>query len=198
MNPYADPAAWKFTQAFYEKYYSDSGRRTLIIGINPGRFGGGITGVPFTDPLRLQEICGISNDLPKKQELSSNFIYQMIAATGGPEAFYRRYLFSAVSPVGFTMGGKNLNYYDHPGLKTEEWAAFMVDCLNSQLQMGANRTVAYVLGQGENLKFLSRLNERHQFFERLEVLPHPRWIMQYRLKRLGEFIEVYKNQLSDL
>ena len=195
MNPYADADAWKLTAAFYRKYYPDSGTRTLIIGINPGRFGGGITGIPFTDPLRLAETCGIPNDLPKKQELSSNFIYQMISALGGPQVFYSQYLFSAVSPVGFTMGGKNLNYYDHPSLKNEEWRTFMVHCLQQQLAIGANQRVAYVLGQGENLKFLSRLNEQWGFFEKLEVLPHPRWIMQYRLKRLDEFIGVYRNKL---
>ncbi len=196
MNPYADSTAWNLTEAFYRKYYSDQSHRTLIIGINPGRFGGGITGIPFTDPVRLQEACGIPNDLAKKQELSSNFIYQMITALGGPGAFYCRYLFSAVSPVGFTLGGKNLNYYDHPELKNAAWQQFMVDCLQQQLAIGADQKIAYVLGQGENLKFLSRLNEQYKFFAKLEVLPHPRWIMQYRLKKLSDFIEVYRQKLG--
>ncbi len=41
--------------------------RYLILGINPGRFGGGITGIPFTDPIRLQNICGIENDFQKNK-----------------------------------------------------------------------------------------------------------------------------------
>ncbi|WP_416865516.1 MAG: uracil-DNA glycosylase family protein [Imperialibacter sp.] len=196
MNPYADATAWALTQTFYRKYYSDNQARTLIIGINPGRFGGGVTGIPFTDPFKLQDVCGIENNLARKQELSSTFIYHMIAAFGGPEAFYKYFCFSAVSPVGFTMHGKNLNYYDHKELQTKQWVSFMTSCFESQLQMGVNREVAYVLGQGQNLKFLSKLNDENGFFEKLEVLPHPRWVMQYRLKRLEEFINVYIDKLS--
>src|SRR3982750_3755125 len=57
--------------SFYKKYYSDNHQRHLLLGINPGRFGGGITGIPFTDPIRLEKVCGIENDFQKKQELSS-------------------------------------------------------------------------------------------------------------------------------
>ncbi|MFI5224347.1 MAG: DUF4918 domain-containing protein, partial [Nitrospirales bacterium] len=66
----------------------------LILGINPGRLGAGLTGIPFTDPLKLQNICGIENTLPKKAELSADFIYTMISAFGGPEAFYKKFYFS--------------------------------------------------------------------------------------------------------
>src|SRR6476659_8427252 len=62
---------------FYEKYYNDNHQRHILLGINPGRFGGGVTGIPFTDPVRLQNVCGIENDWPKKQELSSVFMYDM-------------------------------------------------------------------------------------------------------------------------
>ncbi len=196
MNPYAQAEAWKLTEAFYRKYYSDHQLRTLIIGINPGRFGGGVTGIPFTDPLKLQEICGIPNDMDRKKELSSTFIYHMIDAFGGPNIFYQHFCFSAVSPLGFTMDGKNLNYYDHKGLMTPEWIQFIIACMEKQLDIGVNREVAYVLGQGQNLKFLSKLNEERGFFKKLEVLPHPRWLMQYRLKRLEEFINVYLEKLS--
>jgi len=33
-------------------------------------------------------------------------------------------------------------------------------------------------------------------FEEVRPLPHPRWVMQYRLKRIDEFIDLYKDQLS--
>src|SRR4249919_2982169 len=69
---------------FYTKYYSDNNKRILLLGINPGRFGGGVTGIPFTDPVRLEKVCGIGSSFAeqKKQELSSVFIYEMIAAYG--------------------------------------------------------------------------------------------------------------------
>ncbi len=45
-------------QKFYYKYYNDSNKRKFIIGINPSRHGAGVTGVPFTDTKRLDNVCG--------------------------------------------------------------------------------------------------------------------------------------------
>ena len=59
MNPFIDNETMNICKKFYKKYYDDHNSRTLIIGINPGRFGGGITGIPFTDPIRLQGECCI-------------------------------------------------------------------------------------------------------------------------------------------
>ena len=99
-------------RSFYKKYYSHNRKRHVLLGINPGRFGGGITGSPFTDPVRLEKACGIKNDFPKKQELSSVFMYEMISAFGSPQKFYKQFYFSAMSPLGFVRNGKNLNYYE--------------------------------------------------------------------------------------
>ena len=78
MNPYKDAEAWTVASEFYRKYYSDTNPRWWIFGINPGRHGAGVTGVPFTDPIRLAGLCGIANDWPKRSELSAQFVYQMI------------------------------------------------------------------------------------------------------------------------
>src|SRR6187402_1121529 len=102
MNPFADAGAWRLAKAFYEKFYADQRPRRLIFGINPGRFGAGVTGVPFTDPIRLEEKCGIASDLKKLPELSSIFIYAMIDVYGGVEKFYGDHFFTALSPLGFT------------------------------------------------------------------------------------------------
>ncbi|NJN42713.1 MAG: DUF4918 family protein [Flammeovirgaceae bacterium] len=112
MNPFRNPYTQTLSQAFYSKYYSDKNPRTLILGINPGRFGAGLTGIPFTDPLKLENLCDIQNTLPKKSELSADFIYLMIEKAGGIKQFYKQFYFSSVCPLGFTRGGKNLNYYD--------------------------------------------------------------------------------------
>lgn len=53
-------------QIFLEKFYADEQPRQLIVGINPGRFGGGITNVAFTDPLHLEKELNIANTFPKK------------------------------------------------------------------------------------------------------------------------------------
>jgi Domain of unknown function (DUF4918) len=195
MIPFSDDATWKACQAFYKKYYSDNLQRYMIIGINPGRFGGGVTGIPFTDPIRLQQACGIPNQWPQKQELSSVFVYEMINAFGGPAAFYRQFYISSVSPLGFTQAGKNLNYYDDKKLQ-ESITPFVLDCFSRQFAFGVNRRIAFCLGDGKNFKFLSALNKKHGLFETLIPLPHPRFIMQYKLKSKQAYIAKYIQQLS--
>jgi len=129
MIPFSDEDTYRACQQFYTKFYSDQLERRMIIGINPGRFGGGVTGIPFTDPIRLQNDCSISNDWTKKQELSSLFIYEMIEAFGGVTDFYRHYYITAVSPLGFTQHGKNLNYYDDKSLQ-DTIKPFVIDRKN--------------------------------------------------------------------
>ncbi len=190
LNPYQDSVAFSLTEKFFKKFYSDTKPRKIIIGINPGRFGGGMTGIPFTDPIRLENICGIENDLAKKPELSSDFIYRMIEAFGGPEAFFGDYFISSVSPLGFTKDGKNLNYYDIKELQNV-LESFILTSLRKQITFGVSTNVAFCLGEGQNFKNLLAWNKKEEPFKEIIPLPHPRFIMQYRRKRLDEFVEMY-------
>lgn len=195
MNPYRDSNTLDVVHFFYKKFYNDTRERTLILGINPGRFGGGITGIPFTDPLKLETNCDIENKLPKKTELSADFIYRMIEAFGGPKKFYEQFYIGAVCPLGFTEHGKNLNYYDIKELQ-ESLHDFIVQSIQKQLTFGINRKVCYCLGEGENFKFLSRLNKVHGFFKEIIPLAHPRFIMQYKRKEIDAYIKKYLEELS--
>ncbi len=47
MNPFSDALARQLAETFYNKFYNDQHLRTYIFGINPGRFGAGVTGVPL-------------------------------------------------------------------------------------------------------------------------------------------------------
>ena len=194
MNPYKEAEAWAVAQQFYLKFYSDDRPRTLIFGINPGRHGAGVTGIPFTDPIRLAEKCGIANSFQKRGELSSEFIYTVIDAFGGPSAFYSRYHFTALSPLGFVRDGKNLNYYDDKGL-IKAFEPFMLRCIRRQLATMPTLPVCYCLGEGENFKYFGRINEQYGFFETIVPLPHPRWVMQYRRKKVAEYVESYVDKL---
>jgi len=195
LNPYQEPSVMELCKQFYHKYYNDTFSRRMIIGINPGRLGGGLTGIPFTDPIHLQKFCGIENSLQKKSELSSTFIYEMISAFGGAEKFYSKLYFSSVSPLGFTKEEKNLNYYDDARLQ-KKLEPFIVSCMNTQLNFGIDSSVAYCLGEGENFKFLKQLNERHHFFERIIPLAHPRFIMQYKSKTKADYVQRYREALD--
>lgn len=195
MNPYKDLATMNLCQQFYEKYYHDDRSRTLMLGINPGRFGSGTTGISFTDPIRLQSACGIDNTLAKKPELSSDFIYRMIDAFGGSALFYGKYFISAVSPLGFTLDGKNINYYDDKKLMAAI-RPFASASISRIVSMGMSRAKCFCIGEGKNHTFLSDLNLEHQWFREIVPLPHPRFIMQYRRKQLSAHIQDYINQLK--
>ena len=193
LMPYDDPETQRSMTTFYQQYYNDTQKRTFILGINPGRFGAGVTGVPFTDPIRLNQI-GIENSFPQKPELSSVFIYDMIEACGGPAAFYKQYYITSLSPLGFVKGGKNYNYYDDPQL-SQRVRPFIISNIETQLKFGADTSKVFCLGQGKNFEYLSTLNDEYHWWERVIPLPHPRWVMQYRLKRKEEFVAEYKNAL---
>ncbi len=190
MNPYAHSNTLKIASAFYHTYYNDDKERIICFGINPGRFGAGVTGVPFTDPIRLAEVCGIENEFERHAELSSKFIYDMIDAYGGPKRFYSRFYISAVSPLGYVSEGLNLNYYDIKGFR-KLFESYAVSEIKKQFPLGISSKTAFSIGKGQNIKFLNWLNEKHQLFDEIIPLPHPRWVMQYRLKRKEEFIQEY-------
>jgi len=194
MNPYSDPKAWGCVTQFYQRFYADHKNRKIIFGINPGRFGAGVTGVPFTDPIRLANDCAIENNFQKRPELSSLFVYEVIRAYGGVTSFYSDYFITALSPLGYMKDGRNLNYYDDKQLiaLSEE---FIVHSIELQVKMVNPGSIAWCLGEGTNFKLFNGLNQRYHFFSEIMPLPHPRWIMQYRRKSIDIYIQKYVEAL---
>jgi len=174
MNPYEYPDTMRVVEAFLSKYYADTKPRTLMFGINPGRFGSGVTGISFTDPIRLKEVLHIDHSFNLRQELSSEFIYDVIAACGGAEHFYSNHFISAVYPLGFLHDGKNVNYYE-----LDQWKTYMLDPIvremNRHMEWAVRRDKCFCIGQGENFKVLNALNKQHGWFGEVIPLPHPRW-----------------------
>lgn len=201
MNPYRESEeALRCSSLFFKKYYSDNNERRFIIGINPGRFGSGLTGVSFTDPKKLEEKCGISTSLPRTHEPSSEFIYRMIDAYGGVEKFYAQFYINSVCPLGFTQTNEkgkevNYNYYDRKDLM-EAVLPFIISSLKLQIKLGMSTEIAYCLGFGKNYAFLKKLNAEHKFFKTLIPLEHPRYIKQYKAKFETEYIEKYLEALT--
>ena len=74
--------------------------------------------------------------------------------------------------------------------------AFAVDAIRQQLAMGGRRDHAIVLGKGRNLRLVERLNDEHGFFDRLHVLEHPRFIMQYKRRSLDVYLRRYQHVLA--
>lgn len=197
MNPYDSPEVREYVKQFYDKYYSDNKPRILAFGINPGRFGAGLTGINFTDPVALKEQCGIDNNLPQKKEISSDYIYRLIGAYGGLNKFYGEVILAALSPLGYTKNGINYNYYDDKKLQ-EAVTPFIINSIETHKEIAKAGDVAIVLGTGKNFKFIDNLNKQHNFFKQLIPLEHPRFIMQYKRKYLDEYINKYINTFGQV
>lgn len=195
LYPQPDREVMKVVNQFFEKFYNDNKPRRLMLGINPGRFGAGITGVNFTAPRQLRENCGINHPWGNSSELSAEFIYEMITAYGGPASFYLDYFIGAVSPLGYLKDGKNINYYDDKKLH-ESVAPFILHTIQQQLRMGFVTDVCFCIGGEKNYKFLAGLNEQNGFFQKIIPLPHPRFIMQYKRKRKQEYINEWLDALQ--
>lgn len=200
MNPFKEnPSIMSTSSVFYKKYYSDNNARHMILGINPGRFGAGLTGIPFTDPKRLISNCGIEYVGNLAHEPSSVYVYEVINEFGGEEEFYNKFYINSVCPLGFTSGkiGKevNYNYYDSKEL-IDSVFTFILDSIKNQIAFGVNTDICYCLGTGKNEKFLIEINNQFGFFKKIIGLEHPRYIMQYKSKIKETYISKYLNAFS--
>jgi hypothetical protein len=194
LNPYKTDEVKSAVNEFFRKYYNDERKRVYILGINPGRFGGGLTGISFTDPVALKKHCGIDNHLGNKEELSSKFVYEVINRFGGVTKFFSHFFLSAIYPLALIKDGKNYNYYDEKklflALKPQ-----LLNSLNEQIKFGVDRRVVICLGK-KNAEYLRLLNDELKLFDRIETLDHPRFIMQYRKKKIDYYITRYLTALK--
>ena len=203
MNPYReDENVLVLSSAFYKKYYNDFHKRHIILGINPGRFGGGVTGVPFTDSKRLIEKCGIAYAGKETHEPSSVFVYEMIDAYGGATSFYKHFYINSICPLGFTATGNNgreinYNYYDSKELLNAVYD-FMIENIRQQISLGVDTDLCFCFGNGKNEKFLRSINDKYGFFKKIIALEHPRFIIQYKSKFKQEYIDKYLEAFSQV
>lgn len=196
MNPFKEnKEAVCISSEFYRKFYNDQHKRHVIFGINPGRFGAGITGVPFTDTKRLLSECGIEFPGKATHEPSATFVYEVINKYGGVKKFYSDFYIQSLCPLGFTITnpqGKeiNYNYYDSKELTACVYD-FIIANIKMQISFGISTDVCFLFGTGKNTKFFSKINEEFHFFKKVIPLEHPRFIMQYKSKSKSIYVEKY-------
>jgi len=198
MNPFREGDSEQIahiTGRFYQKLYADNQPRRMILGINPGRFGAGVTGIPFTDTKRLEQYFGWPLEGIHTHEMSSVFIYELIEAYGGVEAFYSDFYITSLSPLGFVITNEkgrevNYNFYDRKDLENAV-KPFIIKTLQEQIAFGMHTDRAFVLGTGKNFKFFQKLNQERGFFQELIPLEHPRYVMQYKLKHKADYLEKF-------
>lgn len=194
LNPYLDnPETMEVMQKFYHKYYNDFNRRKFIVGINPSRHGAGVTGVPFTDTKRLENVCGIKMKSAHTHEISSVFVYDMIAEYGGADEFYKDIYINSPFPLAIVRKSKgswiNANYYDDKELFNEV-KDFMIDTLKKHISLDLDTSEVFILGK-KNADFISKLNQEVLLFDKMTVLEHPRYIQQYKSKEKQLYIDKY-------
>ncbi|GMU95787.1 uracil-DNA glycosylase family protein [Ignavibacterium album] len=196
LNPYSSKEVKEIVRKFFRKFYDDDNERIFIIGINPGRFGGGLTGISFTDPVALREQCGIENNLGNQKELSSKFIYSVANRFGGVEKFFSKVFLTALYPFALLKKGKNYNYYDDKVL-AEYLKSEIVKNIKSQIKFSAYRDFAILLGK-KNAIYFEPLNSEYKFFKKIIVVEHPRYIMQYKLKQMNDYIKKYIKAVKEV
>ncbi|MCU7619125.1 SMUG2 DNA glycosylase family protein [Chryseobacterium sp. PBS4-4] len=201
LNPYLNnPETIEVMQKFYQKYYDDYHQRRFMIGINPSRHGAGVTGVPFTDTKRLESVCGITMKSAHTHEISSVFIYDMIAAYGGADLFYKNFYINSPFPLAIIRKSKgnwvNANYYDDKSLFNDV-KDFMIESLRKHISLGLDVSEVFVLGK-KNADFISKLNSEAKLFGKMTVLEHPRYIQQYKSKEKDLYVDKYILALKNL
>jgi hypothetical protein len=194
MNPYESPEVQRIGREFYGTFFNDTRPRIFMVGINPGRFGAGLTGLSFTAPNELKTHCGIQSTLPPTSEVSSRFIYRIITELGGPSAFYSRFFLTSLYPLALVKNGKNYNVYEDATTVKTLWPD-IARFVRQQLAFGCDRRVAICLGR-KNETFLKRLNAEQKFFDQIITLDHPRYILQYQTKAVDEYVKQYMDALA--
>lgn len=199
-NPFKDlPQPIRIAAQFYDKYFNDTHRRCALFGINPFKWGAGVTGIPFTDYKRLQSECHIPYQGKASQENSSQFIYEMINEFGGVENFYHHFYFCWLCPLGFldpsNPKDKGSAYYASGELSAIA-IPLIVANIRRQIAMGIRTDICVVIGSGENDKMLRRLNDQYHFFEQVITLDHPGYIVRYHNKDRNTYIRQYLETLK--
>jgi hypothetical protein len=195
-SPFREPEVYTLLSQFAHKFYLDAPPRVAVLGINPGRLGMGRTGVAFTDPTVLAEFCGIPNDLPRQRpETSTQFVYKVINEMGGPAAFYTHFYLASVYPLVLLKDGLNHNYYDSPALIKSLWPEMRLSLQRQVGELGLRRDVAISLGRRNGI-FFQRLNDEFGLFEKIIVLDHPRYLMQYKSRNTAANVAHYVETLG--
>lgn len=203
INPFNGTSRKKvkeITTVFYQKYYNDRNKRRLILGSSPARRGTAVTGVPFEDAAHLQKETGILIDEFYINKSSSGFLYDVIEKYGGCEKFYANFYMNFVCPLGIVKTNSkgnevNCNYYDSKKLQ-QVLNSLIISSIRAQIDLGIDTSVCYCIGSGENYTYLSKINEKYDFFDNIIPLEHPRFIMQYNSKNKDIFLKKYLNALS--
>ncbi len=174
-------------EQFWQQYVPEPLPQTVIVGLNPGRLGAGLTGIPLLDFRSLANLLP-DTQLPRNEtEPSANFFHRVVQNIGA-EKFYREFYVSNVSAVGYVRDNKNCNYPDLP-----DAAQRIIEqrFLDEMAVLAPKRIIA--LGR-EVEATVQRLFSGGSVT--ISHLPHPSWIMTYRLREAQSWVRRYTQMLT--
>lgn len=195
LNPYRSVDVRNAVSAFVNKYYANPTPRIGVWGINPGRFGGGITGLPFVDPVLLKNVYNIPNTLHGKSELSAQFISYVIQEYGGAVRFFNDFFLGSLCPLGFVKNGININFYDDVSF-AQRLAPSVQQWFQEHISFGVRKYPAVFLGSGKLQTYVRKHLYRDNPPTHVYFLEHPRYIMQYKRKSIQQYIRLYIETLQ--
>ena len=175
---------------FHKKYVEPNSPKIVICGINPGRNGAGLTGIPFIDFASLSQMlpCIKKNDW----EQSANFFFSIIQEFG-IETFYRNFHVTNISWFGFSRidKSKNVNYYEIP----TEIQKYLI---NKFVEEMAFINPDYIIPLAEHVSWeLDSLKKQDKIKAKIGTrLNHPAWVMAHRRKDLNTWRKKYVDTLS--
>lgn len=186
---------------FYERFYSDTKPRRLIIGSSPARRGTALTGVPFVSPALIGDSKENERSAYRVNVGAEKFLDDVICQYGGAGKFFGDFLMGFAFPLGITRinaRGRevNVNYYENK-LLLERVRETITWNLRQYAKIAADTSVCYCIGSGENFTLISQINAKENLFGRIEPLAHPRYIAQYNPSKTHEFLDHYLAVLRD-
>lgn len=174
---------------YYEKYVSKNKPKIVLCGINPGRFGAGLTGIPFID---FKSLSKMLNDINRTEtEQSAQFFFRVIEKIG-KERFYQNCYVTNISKFGFAEQGKsrNVNYYDLPK-NTQRW---LLDRFCEEMNF-INPNIIIPLSQNVEHSLNLLKDEGKLSFNIGERINHPSWVMTYRKNDEDIWIKKYCDEI---
>ena len=190
LFPYSNDEVRRVVHEMCIRYYTSHGPRIGVWGINPGRFGAGLTGLAFTDPWAVEHDLGIPTSVTGRREMSAEFISRVIEAYGGATEFYRDVFLSALSPLGFIRKGANINFYDDPELE-RTMTPLIISWMRKVFDAGVRKDTTILLGSGKLRSFMENKVREQIGVSEVIYLDHPRYIMQYRRSQVGDYVRLY-------
>ena len=189
QDAFQSAVARELSQDFYRKYYADEQPRTLILGINPGRHGAGLTGIPFTDSQRLESKLELPAKGIRSYEPSSTFVYEVIEKMGGAMDFYRKFFFQSPLPLCLLRKNErnnwcNANYYDRKDL-TQALQPLMQWAIGELLRLPLKRGKVFLLGDEQELSVFEILEPAQPELWRAGALAAPPLYCPIQKQRKG-------------